>query len=44
MDFLIEAAVEVVGEVITEGIDAAITSKQEKKEKSGGRSRCPSKA
>lgn len=33
MDFLIEATVEVVGEVISEGIDAVITSKKEKKRK-----------
>ena len=31
MDFIIEAAVDVVGEVISEGIDAAIASKKKRK-------------
>ena len=31
MDFLIEVAVETAGELLSEGIDAVITSKKEKK-------------
>ena len=33
MDFLIEVAVETAGELLSEGIDAVITSKKEKKMK-----------
>ena len=33
MDFIIETAVEVAGELLSEGIDAVITSKKETKRK-----------
>ena len=33
MDFIVETVLEVVGELVSEGIDAAITARQEKKRK-----------
>ena len=35
MDLLVEAAIEFAGELISEGIDAAMTSKKEKDKKDG---------
>lgn len=33
MDFVVEAVLEVAGELVSEGIDAAITARKEKKRK-----------
>lgn len=33
MDFIVETVLEVAGELVSEGIDAAITARQEKKRK-----------
>ena len=38
MDLLFEAAVEVAGELISEGIDAVATSKKEKKDQKSSKS------